>query len=64
MRVCELHRERAVETLVSLQDRVEYDLCPKCQELLHAILTGKESEDGPGRRGTCTPAARVKKART
>lgn len=40
MRVCELHKERAVDTLVSKRDGSEYDLCPVCIDLLYAILNG------------------------
>jgi hypothetical protein len=48
MRVCELHRERAVDTLTSKRDGSEYDLCPQCVELLRSILDG-EVEEKPQR---------------
>lgn len=41
LRVCELHRERAVETLVSKKDGVEYDLCVECVALMQSILSGE-----------------------
>jgi hypothetical protein len=56
MRVCELHRERAVETLISRQDGVEYDLCAECKKMLESILYGDSTEEvtpiGPRRRRT------------
>ena len=59
MRICELHRDRAVEILVSKIDGTEYDLCPKCIELFFDILNGKpEWESGRTR----TPGT-VKKAK-
>ncbi len=58
MRVCELHRERAVETLVSTKDKTEYDLCEKCMEMMGEILSGKtEAAKVDGR----TRAARTAK---
>lgn len=45
MRVCELHKERAVDTLVSKRDGSEYDLCPVCIDLLYAILNGMPIQD-------------------
>lgn len=42
MRVCELHRERAVDTLTSTQTGREFDLCEECLKKLHAILRGAE----------------------
>lgn len=62
MRVCELHRERAVETLVSRRDQVEYDLCEKCVDKLHHILHGEEEVKAIGtrRRGTRKTASVAK----
>jgi len=39
-----MHRERAVETLVSKKDGTEYDLCEQCKELLTTILNGMEND--------------------
>ncbi len=47
MRVCELHRETAIETLVSRKDGTEYDLCPRCRQLLEQILTGEREIEIP-----------------
>lgn len=41
MRICEKHRERASETLVSRKTGTEYDLCPKCEAELFEILNEK-----------------------
>jgi hypothetical protein len=41
MRVCELHGERAKDTLFSRKTGTEYDLCPQCLELLESILGGE-----------------------
>ena len=41
MRVCEKHLKRAVETLRSLKDGAEYDLCPECAAELQEIMEGK-----------------------
>ena len=38
MRVCEKHLCRATETLKSLRDGTEYDLCSQCLEELREIL--------------------------
>jgi hypothetical protein len=46
MRVCEKHRERATEVLKSLIFGTEYDLCPKCLDMMRSILNG-ESELSP-----------------
>jgi hypothetical protein len=40
LRVCELHRERAVDTLTSRKDGTEYDLCVKCVEKISNVLYG------------------------
>lgn len=51
MRVCELHREKAIETLKSLKDGTEYDLCPQCAEIIKEIMRGKpENEVKRGRK--------------
>ena len=42
MRVCEKHRERAVEILVSKISGAEYDLCKKCSDELAEILFESE----------------------
>jgi Zn-finger nucleic acid-binding protein len=42
MRVCELHRERATETLVSRKTGIEYDLCPACEAMLAEMLNGED----------------------
>lgn len=57
MRVCAKHRKDAVETLKSLKDGTEYDLCSACAEELQEILRGKpevkrgrkpeKEQDGP-----------------
>jgi uncharacterized protein with PIN domain len=54
MRVCEKHLKRAIETLRSLKDGAEYDLCPECVQELQEILEGKpeKSERKRGRKGT------------
>jgi hypothetical protein len=39
MRICEKHRERATETLVSQKTGTEYDLCPICIDEMAEILT-------------------------
>jgi hypothetical protein len=41
LRVCELHRERAVDTLVSRKTGTEYDLCEGCVIVLESILSGE-----------------------
>ena len=45
MRVCELHRVRAVRTLRDIKDATEYDLCAECLNLLAAVLNG-ETDNG------------------
>lgn len=56
MRICEKHREKATDTLVSRKTGTEYDLCSICETELAEILHGKSDkgeEDGrrrvPGR---------------
>ena len=40
MRVCSAHRINAVDTLKSLHDDSEYDLCPECLEAFHLVVSG------------------------
>jgi hypothetical protein len=53
MRVCEKHRERAIETLRSLATGTEYDLCAVCLKELSDILNEKlnENQHIEGKRG-------------
>ena len=60
MRVCALHRERAVETLRS-NEGLEYDLCKQCRDMVAEILDGKETESGTGRTAAKT---RINKNKT
>lgn len=63
MRICELHRERAIDTLVSRKDGTEYDLCSVCIERLHHILNGYGEEllnNGPSMTLTSIPNEKVK----
>ncbi len=39
MRVCELHRERSVETLRSMKDGQEYDMCQECMDALRKYFS-------------------------
>jgi hypothetical protein len=41
MRICEKHRERATDTLLSKKYGTEFDLCPTCEVELEEILQGK-----------------------
>ena len=40
MRVCTAHKIQAVETLKSLTDDSEHDLCPECLEAFHLVVSG------------------------
>jgi len=48
MRVCLLHWERAVDTLVSKKEGTEYDLCPKCVEKLAILMTETPQKEVKG----------------
>jgi hypothetical protein len=55
MRVCEAHREKAVQTLKSTRDDSEYDLCETCYEAFMLIASGamfrSPDDAGKPRRG-------------
>jgi hypothetical protein len=40
MRVCFAHKVQAVETLKSIRDDSEHDLCPECLEAFRLIVSG------------------------
>jgi uncharacterized protein with PIN domain len=51
VRVCEKHRERAVETWKVLKTDEEIDLCPQCLESVRTVLREKLPELEPIRTG-------------
>lgn len=56
MRVCQAHKIQAVETLKSIRDDSEHDLCPECLEVFNLIVSGAffadaAAEDAAPKRG-------------
>ena len=51
MRICEKHRERAVEILISSKTGTEYDLCAVCVAELEEILQGNPEPEKVKTRG-------------
>jgi hypothetical protein len=45
LRICEKHRERAIETLFSKKTGTEYDLCSICLDELEEILSGNPTKE-------------------
>jgi hypothetical protein len=51
VRVCDLHREQAIDTFISLKDKTEHDLCKACKEMvLNLLETGGQEQPKAKRR--------------